>query len=244
MFRAENISYSYPESGKGVFDVSFDLDAGKILAVLGSNGSGKTTLLNLLSRNFSPNSGRIFIDETNIGDFSVSRLSKDIAVVSQFFNVSSFSVRDFIGLGLVWQFDSFQLTHDKEQKERIEEIMEITGLSALANQPTNKISGGERQIAKIAQSLVKKPKILLLDEPVSHLDLSNSTKVLSLIKDVCRKENACAVVILHDIYSVRQFADFVLMLKNGRRFGYCKSEDFSDENVSELFSVKFTLERN
>ena len=239
MLKVNNISFSYPNGCKGVFDISFNLEKGKILAVLGNNGSGKTTLLNLLSGNFSADSGEILINGENIKKILRLQLSKTIAVVPQFFNISSINVRDFIGLGLVWQFKKFQLTHTKEQKKQIEEIIEITGLSDLANEPLNKISGGERQIAKIAQALVKKPEILLFDEPISHLDLSNSSKVLSLIKDICRNENVCAVIILHDIYSVRKFADFVLMLKQGKQFGYCEINNFSDKNISDLFSINY-----
>jgi iron complex transport system ATP-binding protein len=239
MLNVINISFFYPNGGKGISNISFDLEAGNVLAVLGNNGSGKTTLLNLLSGNFSSNDGEILINGKSIKKFSQSQLSKDIAVVPQFFNVSSLRVRDFIGLGLVWQFNKFQLTHTNEQKEQIEKIIKITGLSNLANEPLNNISGGERQIAKIAQTLVKNPKILLFDEPISHLDLSNSSKALSLIKEICRKENACGLIILHDIYFVREFADFVLMLKNGERFGFCKIDDFSDKNISELFAVNY-----
>ena len=217
MLKIDNMLYVYPNSEKGIFGISFSLREGEILAVVGNNGSGKTTLLNRLYVKFGETS----------------------AFVPQFFNISPISVRDFVGLGFVRQFKKFQLTHNKEQKARIEEILEIAGLSKISDGLMNKISGGERQIAKIAQSLVIKPKILLLDEPISHLDLSNSMKVLSLIKEICRKENACAVIVLHDIYSVRKIADFVLMLKNGKQFGVCKATDFSDETVSRLFSFKF-----
>jgi len=218
MLEINNISYSYPKSNKGIFDVSFDLQEGQILAVVGNNGSGKTTLLNQIYTKFADKS----------------------VFVPQFFNISDIRLRDFVGLGFVRQFKKFQLTHDKIQKMRIEEIIEISGLKEIASCSMNKISGGERQIAKIAQSLVIKPEILLLDEPISHLDLSNSAKVLSLVKEFCQKENAVAVIILHDIYSVRKFADFVLMLKNGKQFGFCEANDFTDEKISELFGVDFT----
>ncbi|MCL2845802.1 MAG: ABC transporter ATP-binding protein [Chitinivibrionia bacterium] len=218
MLEVNNISFSYPQSDKGIFDISFSLKEGQILAVVGNNGSGKTTLLNQIYTKY-----------------------KERAVfVPQFFNISSITVRDFIGLGFVRQFAKFQLTHTKEQKMRMEEIIEISGLQKIADCSMNKISGGERQIAKIAQSLVIKPKILLLDEPISHLDLLNSAKVLSLVKEFCKKENTVAVIILHDIYSVRKFADFVLMLKNGKQFGFCEASDFSDEKIGELFGVDFT----
>jgi ABC-type cobalamin/Fe3+-siderophores transport system ATPase subunit len=215
MLSVNNFSYSYPNSNKGVFDISFSLEPGKILAVVGNNGSGKTTLLNQLYKKYSENS----------------------AFVPQFFNISSFSVRDFVGLGLVSQFAKFQLNYSKEQKNQIEQILELTGLKNLAETPMTKISGGERQIAKIAQSLVKNPEVLFLDEPISHLDLLNSSLVLSLVRDICAKKKSSAVIILHDIYSVRKFADFVLMLKNGRQFGFCKSAEFDDKTVSELFGV-------
>jgi len=217
MLEVNNISFSYPKSDKGIFDISFTLQEGQILAVVGNNGSGKTTLLNQIYAKFADKS----------------------VFVPQFFNISDMAVRDFVGLGFVRQFKRFQLTHDKIQKARTEEIIEISGLQKIADCSMNKISGGERQIAKIAQSLVIKPKILLLDEPISHLDLSNSAKVLLLVKEFCQKENAVAVLILHDIYSVRKFADFVLMLKDGRQFGYCEARDFSDEKIRKLFSVDF-----
>ena len=215
MLKIDNLSFKYPKSEKGIFNISFSLDEGKILAVVGNNGSGKTTLLNQLYKKYSESS----------------------AFVPQFFNISSFSVRDFVGLGLVSQFTKFQLNYSKVQKNQIEQVLELTGLTKLAETPMNKISGGERQIAKIAQSIVKNPKILFLDEPISHLDLSNSSLVLSLIRDICAKKKSSAIIILHDIYSVRKFADFVLMLKNGKQFGFCKLTEFNDNIVSELFNV-------
>lgn len=215
MICVENLSFQYPKSESGIFDISFSLNKGQILAVVGNNGSGKTTLLNQLCKKYS----------------------KSSAFVPQFFNISSFSVRDFVGLGLVSQFSQFQLNYSNEQKKQIEDILELTGLKTIAETPLTKISGGQRQIAKIAQSLVKNPEILFLDEPISHLDLSNSALVLSIVRDICAEKNSSAIVILHDIYSVRKFTDFVLMLKNGRQFGFCKSCDFDDKTVSELFDV-------
>jgi len=220
MISVNNFSFSYPNSDKGVFDISFNLEAGKILAIVGKNGSGKTTLLNQLYKKYSENS----------------------AFVPQFFNISSFSVRDFVGLGLVSQFAKFQLNYSKEQKNQIEQILELTGLKKLAETPMTKISGGERQIAKIAQSLVKNPQILFLDEPISHLDLSNSSLVLSLVRNICVQKcvaHRCSIIILHDIYSIRKFADFVLMLKDGRQFGFCKADEFDDKIVSELFEINY-----
>lgn len=216
MLEINNLSFQYPKSEKGIFNISFSLGEGKILAVVGNNGSGKTTLLNQLYKKYLKNS----------------------AFVPQFFNISSFSVRDFVGLGLVSQFDKLQLNYSKKQKEQIEHILELTKLKKLADMPVNKISGGERQIAKIAQSLVKNPQILFLDEPISHLDLANSLLVLSLVHDICVQKKTSAVIILHDIYSVRKFSDFVLMLKNGKQFGFCKSSNFDDKIVSELFEIE------
>jgi len=219
MLEIIGLSHTYRNGNIGISDISFSLASGKILAVAGNNGSGKTTLLNCLYE--------------KLGDRS--------AFVPQFFNISSISVRDFVGLGMVRNLKPFQLTYSSTQKSRINEILDITGLLNICEKPMTEISGGERQTAKIAQSLVVNPEILLLDEPTSHLDLANTSKVMSIIREICIKENACAVVILHDIYSIRKYCDYVLMLKCGKQFGFCDVNEFSDGNISELFSVNYKI---
>ncbi len=244
MLEVRNISVNYGVCAV-VQDVSFSLDTGKIIALLGANGAGKTTLLKSLNASLPMAKGEILLDEKLLKNYSRREIAQKIAVIAQE-NETKFpvTVLEFVLSGRFGHGTAFgwETTHDLQIAEN---ALQMCDLANYENRLMNKLSGGERQRVILARALATEAKILLLDEPTTNLDLAHQAMMFRLVRKRCKSGESAAIVITHDLNLASEFADEILLLKNGKILAKGKPvEVLTAENLKEVFGVEILLDTN
>jgi len=161
--------------------VSFSLEADEVVSILGPNGVGKTTLIKCIDKVLKPDSGSVFVEEANLHDMSKKDIAKNVGYVAQRTETSRTTVFDSVLLGRKPHFEWNVTQKDIRLAGR---VLHLLGLDGLALKYVDEISGGEYQLVQIARVLVQQPKVILLDEPTSSLDLSNQHMIMHLIRNI------------------------------------------------------------
>jgi iron complex transport system ATP-binding protein len=233
--KVEGLSFSYRRTAKPVLqELSFEAVPGEITAILGNNGAGKSTLLKCLCRILKPLRGTVSVDGENILTMSHNDAAKKIAYVPQEAPVPCLSVYDAVMLGrtpyIKWDVS-------KEDRRIVEEVIRWMKLEKNTVRFLNEISGGERQKVTLARSLVQNPRILLLDEPTSNLDLKNQHEVLSLVRTICAERGIAVIIAIHDInLALKYCAQFILMRTN-RIFSCGGADSITAENIEAVYDI-------
>ena len=244
MLEVQNISINYGVCAV-VQNVSFDLRNGKIIALLGANGAGKTTILKSLNGGLSLSEGLILLDGKLISEFSRREIAQKIAVIAQESETKfPVSVLEFVLAGRFAHGATFGW--ETEQDLYIARgCLARCDLQNYENRLMNQLSGGERQRVVLARALATEAKILLLDEPTANLDLAHQAMLFRLIKKRCEKKKASAIVITHDLNLASEFADEILLLKNGKILAKGAPETIlTGENLQTVFGVKVLLDES
>lgn len=214
-----NVGYDDKEILKGI---SFNIDAGEVVTIIGPNGSGKSTLIKTISRYLKPKSGSIFLDKVNVNQIKTRELAKNLAVLPQVKGVSSdITIEELVSYGR-YPHISFGKRMSKEDKDIVTWALEKTGLQEMKNRYIVTLSGGERQRAWIAMSLAQKPKILLLDEPTTFLDICYQLETLELVKELNKTLGITVIMVLHDLNQAARYSDKLLVINNGELWEYGK----------------------
>ncbi|MGH8724139.1 MAG: ABC transporter ATP-binding protein [Burkholderiales bacterium] len=180
MLAIESLAFGFPGRTVGR-DVSFTLDAGEVLCVLGPNGGGKTTLFRTILGLLSPHGGKISLDERPLDSLSRAEIARRVGYVPQGHSAYfAYSVREFVLMGRTAHLGVFA-SPGKNDFMVANRALESLGIAQLADQPVTEISGGERQLALVARALAQEPKLLVLDEPTASLDFGNQVRVLERI---------------------------------------------------------------
>ena len=197
-----------------VKNVSLKIKKGEFIIISGPSGAGKTTLLNMVSGIDLPSSGEVMISGNSIKSFSKNQLNelrrKTIGMVFQAHAL----------MPLLSAYENVELPlrilgiSGKERKNKTEEILEILGLKYRMSHRPYELSGGERQRVSVARALVRKPKILVADEPTSQLDSVNTEIVFEQIKDICKEFNTTVVLATHD-QRMKKFGDKLFNMRSG-----------------------------
>ena len=183
ILEVEDLSYRYRNGNRTIFhDVSFSLDKGEVLAILGANGAGKSTLLNCIANLFRPTSGQIRLNGEPMAHMSMRDVAKIIGYVPQIHTPAyAYTVREFVVMGRTPYIGSFS-SPSAEDYRIADESLERMGISHLRDKVYTEISGGERQQVTIARVITQQPQIILLDEPTAHLDYGNQYRVVQMVK--------------------------------------------------------------
>ncbi len=244
MLEVQNILINYGVRAV-VRDVSFALAAGKIIALLGANGAGKTTLLKALNRGLPVAAGEILLNEKPLENFSRREIAREIAVIAQETETKfPVAVLEFVLAGRFAHGTAFGW----ESESDLQIALDCLNLCDLANyeaRQMNQLSGGERQRVVLARALATNAKILLLDEPTANLDLAHQALMFRLVKERCEECGSAAVLITHDLNLASEFADEIILLKNGAILAKGTPDKvFTEENLIEVFNVKVLLDEN
>ncbi len=244
MLEAKNISINYGNT-QILRDVSFSLEAGEIVAILGANGAGKTTLLRALNNTLPVANGEILLNEKSIYDHSRREIAQKIAVVAQE-NETKFpiTVLEFVLAGRFAHGNSFGWETENDLRIAFD-CLKLCDLQDYEKRLMNELSGGERQRVLLARAFATNARILLLDEPTNNLDLSHQALMLKLVRERCETCESSAIVITHDLNLASEFANKVLLLKDGEIIAQGKPKDvFTHQNLQEVFGVKVLLDEN
>lgn len=244
MLDMQNITVGYGEETV-LRDVSLTIRRSSVVALLGANGAGKTTLLKTLNGTIKPEKGQIFLDGKELNMFSRSEIARQIAVVAQE-NETKFpvSVLEFVLAGRFAHGGAFGWETDADIQVA-EAALNECDLLQFSGRPMNELSGGERQRVVLARALASESKILLLDEPTANIDLEHQGTMFRLVRRRCRDEGYSAVIITHDLNLAAEFANEVVLLRDGKVFGEGEPKDvLTAENLQSVFAVRVLLDAN
>jgi iron complex transport system ATP-binding protein len=213
-------------------NITFSIDRGKFFGIVGPNGTGKSTLLKVIGRALKPSKGTVKLSKKDVwSSFSSKEFAKNVSVIPQTPFYNFLRVEEFILTGRIPHLSTFQFRQKRDDIEAIEESFELCGLNHIRNKFMHRISGGERQLVFLARALVSKPKVLIMDEPLSSLDINNQEKILYLLKNLIKRFDLTIIGVLHDLNVVSEFADVVLVLKDGRVKAIGRPEDVIDKDL-------------
>lgn len=239
MLEARNLIVAYGDR-VAVTDLTLTLKAGEITAIIGPNGAGKSTLLRTLNGKIHHSSGSVLLDGQPLERFNRRRISRQIAVVAQEAELRfPVTVFEFVlGGRFAWANHSGWGWETERDLQVAAAVLEETELSDLSGRMMHELSGGERQRALMARALVTEAPVLLLDEPTANLDLAHQDTLLTLVRNRCDRHDAAALVVTHDINLAAQFADKILLMKEGRTVHLGKpGEVLTPEILREVFAV-------
>ncbi|MEQ8200752.1 MAG: heme ABC transporter ATP-binding protein [Syntrophomonadaceae bacterium] len=196
-------------------DASLQIHSGDLVGIIGPNGSGKSTLLRAMSRVLQPLHGKVLLDEEDIYRVPAAQIAKKMAVVVQEQGLSfPFTVRDLIMMGRIPHLKRFA-REGRRDIEVVEEAMDLTDTAKLADRQINELSGGEKQRVLLARALAQEPRILLLDEPTSYLDLNYQIEIMQLLAKLRSQYGLTIIMVLHDLNLASRYCDYLILIKQG-----------------------------
>jgi iron complex transport system ATP-binding protein len=243
MLQASDISFSY-KRGRGIphhvlNDVSFGVDRGTIVGLLGPNGSGKTTLVRIMAGMLRPDSGRVTLDGASVSEMPRRDLARRVALVPQETRTTfDFSVIDMVLMGRYPHLGPFELERP-EDLEIARKALRATGTEALESRTFATLSGGEKQRVIIAAALAQASDILLLDEPTTALDVGYQFEIAALLKRLNAEHGTTMVVSTHDLNLAAALCERVVLLKSGSVIAHGPTtETLTAGNIRLLYDIE------
>lgn len=239
----KNIQFAYKDNPV-LKDISFEIPTGKICTLLGANGAGKTTLLKCINGIIKAESGAVFADDIDVLSLKPKERAKIMAYVPQSTQSgnSNLNVLELVLLGRA------PFVHGKfsaVDEEIALDVLKSFKLEKYAFRNFSHLSGGEKQRVLIARAIAQRPKILLLDEPTSNLDMRFQQETMEIIKSLSELDGITVLTILHDMNLSIIYADMSILLKDGmiHKIG-CPKEILNRNNIKELFEVDVNIAKN
>ncbi len=236
MLRVKDLKFSYRD--KLVFEnINFSVTNGEILIIMGLNGSGKSTLLRSLAQ-FLKYEGAVYLGEDNLKMLALNERAKKISYLPQKFLGERVTVFDAIMLG---RKPYIKINPSKKDVEKVDEIINFLKLQGIKDKFCDEISGGELQKVFIGRALAQEPKLLLLDEPINHLDIYNQIEVMELISKIVKSLNIIAVIVLHDLNTALKYGDKFLFLKDKSVIQCENKSQITESLLFQIFNVKIKI---
>lgn len=242
VMKADLVTYLY-NSGRGAKDISFSLYEGEFLILAGPNGAGKSTLLKMLIGKLRPQMGTITVNGKCALSMNRKTFAQTVAYITQTPSKAPISLWDYIALGYYSKIPNGRFWLKTEEKNHIEEMMHFVGLSSSKEQKITELSGGEMQLAQICRALLQSPQILLMDEPVAHLDPGHAIIVLDLVDKLRREQNISIISVLHEINLAADYADRMLFLNESELIAHGSPRELlTTDFLSDLYGVHIAVE--
>ncbi len=234
--KIDGVGFSY-SSVPVLKDITLELDGPNFVSILGPNGVGKSTLIHCINKILSPTVGSVFIDGKNVKEVTLKEMAKQVGYVPYSSNdVFPLTVVDTVLMGRhphsTWR------TFD-EDLDIVYDTLAMLGISHLAMRPFNELSAGQHQKVMLARGLAQEPKVLLLDEPTSNLDVKHQLGVTKLLKRLSVEKGILIVMISHDINIAAKYADNIIMMYSGSIFAVgTPNEVITESNLRTVYDVE------
>ncbi|MDI3535192.1 MAG: cobalamin transport system ATP-binding protein [Thermosediminibacterales bacterium] len=217
--------------------ITFRINKGDFVGIIGPNGSGKTTLLKTISRVLTPRSGKIVLLNKDINFMTRPEIARRLAVVAQDNRIDfDFTVEEVVLMGRLPHLRRFEKESQKDLA-KAHKAMELTRTSHLASRLITELSGGEKQRVMIARALTQQPEVLLLDEPTSHLDINHQTEILDLMKKLSRENKLTIAAVLHDLNTAAHYCDYLILLSEGKVFALGSPQEvITADNIKAVYN--------
>lgn len=214
LLEVRNVTFSYRRQPL-LYHLNMQVGAGEMVGLLGPNGSGKTTLLRLISGVLRPQEGQILLEGCDLRHLGRRGVAQHVAVVPQELHMPfAFTVEHMVSLGRTPFVGAFG-TQSKHDQEYVQEALEAAGIEQLASRIFNELSGGERQRVMIAMALAQQPRLLLLDEPTSHLDIKYQIETLELVQRLNHERGVTVIAAMHDLNLAARYFPRLLLFQRG-----------------------------
>ncbi len=231
LLEASHLSYAYTRGFPVVSDVSLTVPARSISAVIGANGSGKSTLVRMLTGLLRPAAGTIQLDGIPLCNWDPRLRAREIAYVPQSTAAAfPFKVADIVMSGRTPHTPRFRLENERDS-EVVQQALQNAGAAHLANRYFTSLSGGERQMVTLARALAQQPRLLILDEPSSSLDLKHRADLIRTLTRLRETQNVSVIMITHDLQMIGSLFDQVLALRCGSVVAAGRASDVLCESV-------------
>ncbi len=238
MIEIKHISFSYGKQDI-LKDVSFTLEKGQRLAILGNNGVGKSTLITCLNHIRPPKSGKVLIDGEDILKMSRRDAARKVAYVAQKNELAHLTVFDCVLMGRK-PYMKWGMTD--EDMNICHKMLERMGMTDFSLRYMNELSGGELQKVMLARALVQQPELLLLDEPTSNLDPKNQHETLALVQELSRERNFGVVIVIHDLALAMRYCDRFLLMKDGEVYASGDHSIITPQALRDVYGINATIE--
>jgi iron complex transport system ATP-binding protein len=240
--QVRQVSFSYL-NGLVLHNINLLVNAGEMVGLIGPNGSGKTTLIKLASGILKPKEGEISLDGSSLSQLSRKSIARSVAVVPQQFHIPfAFTVNEVVTLGRIPFLRAFA-GESKVDRQLVANALELVGITELRERRFDELSGGERQKVILAMALAQQPKLLLLDEPIVHLDIAHQIEILELIRRLNVEQGLTVIGAMHDLNLAALYFDRLILLKEGRvSADGTPAQVLTETRIKEVFSASVRVE--
>ncbi|QIZ76264.1 ABC transporter ATP-binding protein [Ferrimonas lipolytica] len=237
----EQVSWSCPEK-RVLEQISFEVEQGEFVGLLGPNGVGKSTLLRCLYRYLKPDSGKVLLNGTPVWSLTQRQFAQQVAVVTQHCPTGfSMTVRQFMATGLLAHQRFWQRSSKLLDQQQVDEMLQRVALLPKAEQRFESLSGGEQQRVLIARAMLQKPQLMVLDEPTNHLDIRYQIETLQLVKSL----GITVIASIHDLNLAAAFCDRLALLEQGKLVAMGDVDDvLTSSQLKRVYGVETIIDRH
>ncbi len=243
LLKVKEISKEYEKGVKALSKVSFSVEKGEFLSVIGPSGSGKSTLLRCINRIVDTTEGEIIFEKSHVEKLrksEIKRVRRQIGMIFQSYNlVEKLTVIENVlhgRLGYKSILSGVLGIYTEEEKKEAFEILEKVDMGKYAYQRCSNLSGGQKQRVGIARALMQKPILLLCDEPIASLDPKTSERVMDYLRKITDEMNITCIVNLHQVDFAKKYSDRIIALNEGKKIFDDKTENLTEEKVRIIYS--------
>jgi iron complex transport system ATP-binding protein len=244
LLNIKNFSCGYSSK----FKISVDhisIKEGDFCGIIGPNGAGKTTLFRGITGELSATEGSISFQGENLLTMKRQARACNLAIVNQNVGSPAISVEDYVLLGRIPYKKTLSFIESKHDYEVAHHFMNMTDTYRFKDKLMSELSGGEQQLAAIARALAQEPKLLLLDEPTSHLDISHSVSILNLLQTLNQEQKLTIMMVIHDLNLAGEFCEQLIMMKDGSVFSKGSPEDvLTYQNIEAVHNTLVVTQKN